>query len=328
MKKILITGGTGFIGSTLAAALVSRGYTVSILRRASSDTSRVNGLDVRHCLGDVRDAESLRAHVRGHDTVFHTAAMISFWKPRRGEMTDINVNGTRSVVDACLAEGVNRLVHTSSIAAIGRPREPGSCADETSAFNWAKRNNGYKASKHAAEEVVRGGIGRGLDAVIVNPGVVIGPGDTAFNGGQIIRSVVRGLALFYPKGGMNVVYVNDVVNGMIAAADRGVCGERYILGGENVTHREAFTVTAQVTGGRPPFLPIPVSGVRAGARLFDLWGAVTGREPMLTSELVSGAGLFNWYSSDKAARDLGYTITPFREAIRLTYEWYRREKYL
>jgi len=328
MNNILITGGTGFIGSALAAALVARGFSVSILRRASSDLSRIDGLDVRHCIGDVRDADGLRTHVRGHDTVFHTAAMISFWKPRRAEMMSINVDGTRSVVEACLAEGAGRLIHTSSIAAIGRPAAPGSHADETSVFNWAKCNNGYKASKHAAEAVVMDGIGRGLDAVIVNPGVVIGPGDTAFNGGQLIRSVTRGLALFYPKGGMNVVYVDDVVRGMIAAAERGARGERYILGGENVTHREAFTVTAQVTGGRAPFLPIPVSGVRAGARVFDLWGALTHSEPMLTSELVSGAGLFNWYSSQKAARDLGYTITPFREAVRLTYDWYRQRHYL
>jgi dihydroflavonol-4-reductase len=323
MNTILVTGGTGFIGSNLAAALVDRGFSVSILRRSTSDISRIKDLPVRHCIGDIGDAEGLRRHVRGHDTVFHAAAMISFWKPKHAAMFECNVNGTRAVVDACRAEGIGRLIHTSSIAAIGRPTSPGACADETSVYNWQNRNNGYKESKHRAEAVVMDGVRAGLNAVIVNPGVVIGPGDTAFNGGSIIRTVSRGLALFYPQGGMNVVYVGDVVRGMIAAAELGVSGERYILGGENVTHRQAFSVTAEITGNRPPFLPIPLAGVKLGARVFDCWGAITRREPMLTSELVSGAGLFNWYSSEKAVRDLGYTITPFRDAVRLTFDWYR-----
>jgi dihydroflavonol-4-reductase len=328
MKNILITGGTGFIGSNLAAALLKRGYTVSILRRPSSDTSRINGLNVRHCLGDLLDAEGLRAHVRGHDTVFHTAAMISFWKPRHAAMFDVNVNGTKTVVNACLDEGVSRLVHTSSIAAIGHPAAQGSSADEESPYNWQNHNNGYKQSKHLAEAAVMDGVRRGLNAVIVNPGVVIGPGDTAFNGGMIIRTVAQGLALFYPKGGMNVVYVGDVVEGQIAAALRGVPGERYILGGENVTHRQAFSITAEIVGARAPFLPVPLTAVTLGARLFDLWGTLTRREPLLTSELISGAGLFNWYNSGKAVRELAYSITPFRDAVAKTYAWYTEKNLL
>jgi dihydroflavonol-4-reductase len=323
MNNILITGGTGFIGSRLAAELVARGYSVSILRRASSDISRIRHLDVRHCIGDVRDEQTLRAHVRGHDTVFHTAAVISFWKPNHPAMFDINVNGTRSVLNACAAEGIGRLMHTSSIAAIGHPVHNGDSADETCIFNWGPRNNGYKQSKRLAEEEVLKSVGGGLDAVIVNPAVVIGPGDTSFNGGKIIQTTARGMALFYPQGGMNVVYVDDVVNGMIAAALHGRAGERYILGGENVTHREAFTVAAEVTGRRPPFIPVPVGLVKLAASAFDCWGMLSRREPMITSELVSGAGLFNWYSSEKAVRELNYTITPFRDAVRRTYEWYR-----
>jgi dihydroflavonol-4-reductase len=323
MKNIFITGGTGFIGSALAAALVHQGFSVSILRRASSDTSRIQGLDVRHCLGDVRDEQSLRTHLRGHDTVFHTAAVISFWKPNHAMMFDINVNGTRAVINACRAEGIERLMHTSSIAAIGHPAVPHAAADETCSFNWQSRNNGYKESKRLAEEEVMKAVRSGLDAVIVDPAVVIGPGDTSFNGGKIIQTAARGLALFYPRGGMNVVYVDDVVRGMIAAVLHGRSGERYILGGENVTHRRAFTVAAEITGSRAPFIPIPTALVRLGAMAFDLWGLLLGHEPMITSELVSGAGLFNWYSSDKAMRELNYTITPFREAVRSTYAWYR-----
>lgn len=328
MNNILITGGTGFIGSALAVALVDRGYCVSVLHRHTSDLTRLRNIDVRHCIGDILDVQALRTHIRGHDTVFHTAAMISFWKPRHAAMFECNVNGTRTVIDACIAEGIHRFVHTSSIAAIGRPSVRGACANETSKYNWQSRTNGYKESKHRAEIEVLNGITRGLDAVIVNPGVVIGPGDTAFNGGAIIRTAASGLALVYPQGGMNVVYVDDVVKGMIAAAERGAVGERYILGGENVTHRQAFTIAAEITGTRAPFIPLPLAGVKLGARLFDLWGMLTHREPMLTTELVSGAGLFNYYSSDKAVRELGYTITSYREAVRKTYEWYRKNHLL
>lgn len=329
MKNVLVTGGTGFIGSRLASLLLQHGCSVSILRRASSDTSRLEGLDVRHCIGDVRDEETLRRHVRGHDTVFHTAAVISFWKPNHARMFDINVNGTRTVVHACRMEGVSRLMHTSSIAAIGHPAEAGGTADERSTFNWNTRTNGYKESKRRAEEHVMKAVQDGeLDAVIVNPGVVIGPGDTSFNGGKILKTAARGLMLFYPEGGMNIVYVDDVARGMIAAVLQGRKGERYILGGDNVSHRDAFTAAAELTGRRPPFIPVPTGAVKIAAALFDCWGIISRREPLITTELVSGAGLFNWYSSEKAQRDLGYTITPYRDALRMTYEWYRSNRLL
>jgi len=321
MKNILITGGTGFIGSNLAAVLVHQGYSVRILRRASSDLFNVKTLPVEHYIGDVRDSESLRQAIRGCDTVFHTAAMVSFWRPFRALQQEINVTGTRNVVEACLGERVERLVYTSSIAAIGHPTN-GELANEATPFNWQNLDNGYKNSKHLAEKEVEKGLSQGLDAVMVNPALVIGPGDIHFNGGKIIKSVAKHQALFYIKGGANIVFVDDVVRGHIAAALRGRKGEKYILGGDNLTHKEIFQVTAEIVGGIVPRIRMPVPLLRLAARSFDVAGRILGRELLITSEMISGAGLRNWYSSEKAQRELGYTITPFREAVKKTYDWY------
>lgn len=324
MKNILVTGGTGFIGSNLAAALSQRGFAVRILRRRTSILTNVEHLSVEHRIGDVRDVDSLRAAMRGCDTVFHTAAMVTFWKPLRQLQSEVNVGGTRNVVEACLSENVERLVHTSSIAAIGHPTN-GSLADETTPFNWQNVDSGYKNSKHLAEREIAGAVARGLNAVMVNPGVVIGPGDIHFNGGKIIRSVKKHQALFYIKGGMNIVFIEDVVRGHISAAANGKTGERYILGGENLTHKQAFQITAEVIGGVVPRIQMPLPLLKLGAKFFDMVGMLTKRQPMVTSELFSGAGFFNWYSSEKARRELGYTITPFREAVARTYKWYREK---
>ena len=321
MKNILITGGTGFIGSNLAAALLQQGYAVRILHRSSSNLFNVASLSVEHRIGDVRDSESLRSAMHGCDTVFHTAAMVSFWKPVRQLQYEINIGGTKNVVEACLKENVRRLVHTSSIAAIGHPAN-GMLANESTPFNWQDVDSGYKNSKHMAEIEIAKGVERGLDAVMVNPGVVIGPGDIHFNGGKIIQSVKKHQALFYIKGGMNIVFVADVVGGHISAALKGKTGERYILGGENLTHKQAFRITAEVVGGIVPRIRIPVSILKLGGKFFDLAGRVMNKEPFVTSELFSGAGLCNWYNSEKAERELGYTITPFRDAIEKTYRWY------
>jgi dihydroflavonol-4-reductase len=321
MKNILVTGGTGFIGSNLAAVLSQQGFNVRILRRPNSNLFNVAALKVEHRIGDVRDIESLQNAIRGCDTVFHTAAMVSFWKPARQLQHEINVGGTHNVVEACLRENVERLVHTSSIAAIGHETDR-KLADESTAFNWQQADNGYKNSKHLAEGEIVKGIAQGLDGVMVNPGVVIGPGDIHFNGGKLIRSVKKHQALFYIKGGMNVVFVADVVAGHISAALKGRKGERYVLGGENVTHKQAFQITADVVGGIVPRIRMPLSILKLAGKFFDITGIILNKEPFVTSELFSGAGLYNWYSSAKAQRELDYTITPFREAVEKTYSWY------
>lgn len=321
MNTVLITGGTGFIGANLAYRLKQEGVQVRILRRETSDLRAMQGLDVDQRIGDVRDPASLHEAVKGCDTVFHCAAMVTFEKVKADEQLAVNIGGTRNVVAACIACGVEKLVHTSSVAAIGYPPD-GELATEETPFNWG-RTIGYKYSKHKAEEEVRQGVEQGLFAVMVNPSVVVGERDIHFHGGDIIRRVKKWQVPFFIEGGMNVVYVGDVVNGMITAALRGRRGARYILGGKNLTHKELFRRTARIVGGLPPIAKLPIPILRATASAIEKVCTRLNIDPILTPDLVAGAGKFNWYSSAKAERELGYRCTSFDETIRRAYKWYK-----
>ena len=327
MKNVLVTGGTGFIGSNLAIALLQEGCNVRILRRPNSDLRAIGSADVEHRLGDVRDPDSLRRAMRGCDTVFHTAAIVSYWRKERERMYETNITGTRNVVAACMEAGIQKLVHTSSVAAIGSS-EQGAWADETNSFTWEPNDAGYRISKHRAEQEVLRGVKSGLSAVMVNPSVVLGPRDIHFNGGQIVRDIYKRRLFFYVDGGMSIVYVDDVVRGHIAAARRGRTGERYILCGENLQIRDVFRITAEVVGGIVPKRKLPVSVVRTVAGLAEIIAIVTNRKPWLTRELVARAGTSYHFSCAKAQRELGYTVTPFRLAVEKTFAWYKDNKFL
>jgi dihydroflavonol-4-reductase len=321
MKNILVTGGTGFIGSNLSQKLLADGYNVRILRRQDSDLSAINGIDVEHRIADVRDKDAVRSAIRGCDTVFHTAATVSFWRKKRDLMYDVNVLGTRNVAEAALETGVERFVYTSSVATFGY-RKDGLPTDETTEFNWAPLNIPYKNSKYQAEGEVLKAMEKGLSAVIVNPTVVVGARDIHFHGGQMIRDVKRGLAPLYLDSWINVVYVGDVVFGHIQAAKKGRLGEKYILSGENLKTKEAFERTANIVGGLRPKIRVPFVFARATARVCDLVSAVTNLKPLITPELIDAAEYENPYSADKAIRELDYRITPFEVAVKEAYDWY------
>lgn len=326
MKDVLVTGGTGCIGSNLAAMLVERGCSVRLLRRERSDLRGISGIDVEHCIGDIRDAEAVRRAMRGCDTVFHTAAVVSFARRNARMQHDVNVLGTRTVVEACLAAGVTHLVHTSSVATIGHV-PPGELATERTPFNWSLRS-GYRVSKLKAEHEVMKGIERGLDAVIVNPSVVVGERDVYRHGGQIVLSVKKGRVPAYIDGGMSVVYVGDVVRAEIAAAGRGRRGERYIVSGENLTHKDIFTLTAKIVGGFRPLFKLPIPFLRGAAALMEKASNLAGVEPLISPDLVEGAGKYSWFDCTKAQRELGHRVTPFEVAVRSAFEWYRTHGFL
>ncbi|MGB2869349.1 MAG: SDR family oxidoreductase [Bacteroidota bacterium] len=326
MKTCLVTGGNGFIGSNIALALLNAGCGVRVLHRHNSDLRALEGATVEHCIGDVRDPDSLRRAIKGCDTVFHTAAIVSYWRKERELMYDVNIRGTRNVVEACLDLGVEKLVHTSSIAALG-PAENGEPIDEAAPFNWDRFDVGYRISKNKAELEVLRGVRQGLQAVIVNPSVVIGPRDVQFHGGQLIRDVRKRRIFYYPDGGINIVYVDDVVRGQLAAAQRGRIGERYILCGENLTHRQALTTIADVVGGLRPFFKLPSLLAKRIAGTAEGVANMTGFRPWVTRELIAGIGLNSWFTCRKAERELGYAMTPFRDAVEMTFRWYR-EKHL
>jgi dihydroflavonol-4-reductase len=326
MRAALVTGGSGCVGSALAIRLHHLGVRVRVLIRPGSDIRMLEGIPVDAYTGDICDAGVLRKAMEGCDAVFHTAAFVSFARKAGEEQHRVNVLGTRAVVRACIDSGVRSLVHASSVTAIGTPppREP---ADETLAADRSEAR-GYKLSKILAEDEVREGVTRGLNAVIVNPSVIIGERDTRFHGGQLIRDIRRGRIPFYVEGGMNIVYAGDVAEGMIAAASRGRAGERYILAGENLTHEEVFRRTAALIGGRPPFGRFPLSLLARLGRLVESVSGVLALEPPLTRDLAAIAGRYHWFTAAKAERELGFKATSFDRTIMAAYEWYTRNGYL
>jgi len=258
--------------------------------------------------------------MKGSDTVFHTAAMVSFWKKQRNEQLDINVGGTRNVVELCLELGVRKLVHTSSVAALGY-RTDGQLIDENTFYNWGTHIS-YKYSKHLAELEVLKSVEKGLHATIVNPSIIIGPRDINFHGGQIVRDIKRGRIPAYVDGGMNIVSVHDVVAGHLAAADHGRSGERYILGGINLTHKQVFDAAARVLHGKVPKFKAPIWAALGLAKTFEVIGNMVNKKPWITSDLLAGIGMTNWYSIEKARRQLGYEPSSVEDAMLQAYEWY------
>lgn len=324
MRKTLVTGATGCVGSNLIAALIKAGYQVCAFRREHSNLFTLHDIDVEHIVGDIRDKGALRKAIRGCDTVFHVAGVVGFWKKKRKEQYEVNALGTRNVVEACLELGVQKLIHTSTVAALGYriPTSREQLVDESIEYNWGSEI-GYRYTKHLAEQEILRGVGQGLNATIVNPSVIIGPRDIHFHGGSIIRSVKRGTAIVYIDGGLNLVNVHDVVAGHIAAAEWGRSGERYILGGINLTHRQAFELAARVVGGHRPKLKVPFRFATLLGTMFDLIGEITNWQPWITSDLLAGANRYQWYSIEKAKRELGYEPTSVEDAMKEAYEWYR-----
>jgi dihydroflavonol-4-reductase len=230
------------------------------------------------------------------------------------------------VVEACLANGISKLVHTSSVAAIGFPGKDQLATEETEFKPVAASN--YSISKYLAEKEVKAGVKRDLNAVIVNPSVVVGERDIHTHGGELVLSSKRGWIPFYISGGMNIVYVGDVAEGHIAAAERGRIGERYILAGENLTHKEIFERTARLLGVRPPMARLPLPLFKAGVAVLRLVSEQLGKEPWVSSGLTRWAGRNNWFSCEKAKRELGYSVTPFDQTILACYHWYREHGFV
>jgi dihydroflavonol-4-reductase len=326
MRTALVTGGTGLVGSNLVLALLRRGVRVRTLARGSDDRDRPSG-DAECVRGDVRESDSVRRAMKGCDTVFHTAAIISHWSREREQMFDINVGGTRTVIDAALRQGVERFVHTSSIATIG-PDPNDDVMTEQTPFVPGSRPVGYRMSKWASEQVALGAVGNGLPAVVVNPAVIMGPGDHRIHGGRIVLDVARRRIFYATQGGTNIVSVDDVVEGHIAAATQGRVGERYILAGENRPFTEIFQIVAEETGGVAPKFVVPTPLVRTIAGVVESLASVLRLRPWVTRELVSGIGRHRRYSSEKAVRELGYEARSLRQTVRETVEWFRAEDLL
>ncbi len=325
--KVLVTGGTGFLGSQIVAALVRRGDRVAVLRRANSSLVGLAGLEVEHFIGDILEAEAVGRALKGCDLVFHTAAISSYWRAQRELIYRVNVEGTRVVMEACLAAGIPRVVHTSSVAAIGVPRD-GVPADESMPFDAFSAGWSYGDSKHQAESEVHHAVERGLQAVIVNPAAVIGPGDHYLVSSSMVVEFAKRSIPAVPPGGLCVADVDAVVRGHLAAAERGRVGERYILGGENLTSREIAATICAIAGRPAPRLILPRWALEPMAAAVDAYNRVSPRPPAVSGEQLRLSAYKVFYDSSKAVRELGYPILPFSGAAERAYRWYQEHGYL
>jgi dihydroflavonol-4-reductase len=325
--KVLVTGGTGFVGSQIVAALVRRGDRVRVLRRANSSLIALEGLETEHAIGDILEPESVTRAVAGCDLVFHVAALSSYWRAQRAQVYRVNVEGTRVVMDACVAAGVPRVVHTSSAAAVGIPRD-GRPADERMPFDALSRSFAYADSKHQAEGEVYRAIERGLPAVIVNPVAIIGPGDHYLISSSMVVEFARRPIPAVPSGGLCVADIDAVVQGHLTAAERGRVGERYILGGENLTHLQTAAIICAIAGRPAPRLTIPAWLLGPVAAAVAAFNRINPRPPVVSGEQLRLAAYNVFYDSSKAVAELGYPLLPFRPAAERAYHWYLRHGYM
>ena len=327
--QILITGASGFVGSAVARKLVSEQFSVRALVRRDSPRFHLDGTDLEFAVGDIRDAVAVRRAMSGIRYVFHVAADYRLWARDRGEIFAANVEGTRNVMQEAVRAGVERVVHTSSVATL-RLRPDGTAADETVRLSEPEGIGTYKRSKIAAERLVEAMIANdGLPAVIVNPSTPIGPRDVKPTPtGRIIVEAATGRIPGFVDTGLNLVHVDDVAAGHLAALRHGVVGERYILGGENVLFADMLADVAHLVDRRPPRLRVPRALVLSAAYAAEAMARFTGREPFATLDGIRMAEHRMFFSAAKAERDLGFRARPYREAIADAIQWFREAGYL
>ncbi len=326
---VLMTGASGFVGSAVARKLLAAGFSVRALMRRRSSLANLAGLDIEIVEGDMRDRASVRAATAGARCVFHVAADYRLWTPDPASLIADNVEGTRIVMEEALHASVERVVYTSSVATLAL-RADGAPADESRSLNEREGIGAYKRSKIAAERVVKHMVERNrLPAVIVNPSTPIGPRDARPTPtGRVIVEAAAGRMPAFLDTGLNLVHVDDVAEGHLAALRRGRIGERYILGGENVLFSEMLADIAHIVKGRPPRLKLPWWAVLPLAYVAELIAARTGREPFATRDGVRMARHRMYFTSAKAQRDLDFTSRPYREGLEDAVRWFRANGYL
>jgi dihydroflavonol-4-reductase len=276
----------------------------------------------------MRDPDGLRRALQGCRYVFHVAADYRLWARDPEEIVRNNVEGARAMVAALAGSGVERLVYTSSVATLAL-RPDGTPADEDAPLAESQAIGAYKRSKVAAERDIERAAAGGLPAVIVNPSTPVGPHDVRPTPtGRIIVEAASGRMPAFVDTGLNLVHVDDVAEGHLLALERGRIGERYILGGQDVSLREILAAIAELTGRRAPGLSLPIRPLYPLAAAAELVGRLTGREPFLTKDALTMAGHHMYFSSGKAERELGYAARPYREGLRDALAWFRTQGYV
>ncbi|GIU73280.1 MAG: dihydroflavonol-4-reductase [Bryobacteraceae bacterium] len=323
MKPALVTGASGFLGWHVAQALLRRGIPVRALVR---NPKAVTDLDAELVAGDLRDAAAVRRAAEGCGLVFHVAADYRLWTPRPREMYESNVGGTRNVLEAARQAGAERIVYTSTVGCIGFVK--GGLGDETTPVSLHDMTGHYKRSKWLAEQEALAAAREGLPVVIVNPTAPVGAHDVKPTPtGQTILDFLRGRMPAYVDTGLNIVDAADAAEGHWLACERGRAGERYILGGENLTLKQIFDILSRLTGLPAPRLRLPWSVAFAAALVNTAWAGLTGRPPRAPLDAVRMARKKMWVTHAKAERELGYRPGPAETALRHAVDWFRDHGY-
>ncbi len=317
--RVFVTGGNGFIGSVVARQLAAAGHRIACLLRPASDTSRLAGVDHERADGDVRDAESLRAGMAGAGAVIHRASLSSWDLIDSPEMKDVVLGGTRNVLEAARDLGVGRVVFVSSATAVGASPRP-DVLDESAPYNLAsERGLTYSHYKHQAEALCLEAVARGQDVVMVNPAEVYGPNDTAFVTAGNLIDFAKSNPVLVCRGGTSVAFVDDVALGIVRAMERGRSGERYILGGPNVTLEELAQETLSILSRRARVWVLPNRLIRAVTKV------ATGLRIKLpyNPRVIPYATRYWFVDSSKAQRELGVSFRSARETLEPTLTWLR-----
>ena len=323
----LVTGGTGFIGANVARELVAAGATVRVLARPGGDRRALAGVKVEIVEGDLLDRASVRRALGGVRSVYHVAADYRLWTPDPARLYRTNVDGTRVVLEAAGEAGVTRVVHTSSVGAVGIP-EDGRPGTEDTPVTLADMVGHYKRSKFLAEQVALEFARRGLPVVVVNPSAPIGPWDVKPTPtGQMIVDFMRGRMLASVDTGLNIVHVRDVARGHLLAAERGTPGQRYILGHRDLSLADIFGVLAEITGRRAPRFRVPYAVAWLGAACCETVARVTGRPPAVPLTAVRMARKRMYFSPARAVRELGLPQTDVRTALADAVAWFEVHGY-
>jgi dihydroflavonol-4-reductase len=320
--KALVTGATGFVGAAVARLLLNEGWQVRALARKGSDRCNLQGLALEVALGDLTDPTSLERALADCTALFHVAADYRLGVRNPGQLYQTNVEGTRHVLTAARKAGVERIVYTSSVATLGIPGD-GSPGNEQTPVGLTDMIGHYKRSKFLAEQVAREFAANGLPVIVVNPSTPVGPGDVKPTPtGQIILDAARGHMPAYVDTGLNIVHVDDVAAGHLKAFHEGRIGERYVLGGHDMTLRQILSDVSRLVGRTPPRVRLPHSLVLPIAYLAEGSAHILGRSTRVTVESVRMSRKRMFFSSAKAQRELGYTWRAATEAFADAVRWF------
>ena len=327
--KTLVTGSTGFLGSAILRKLLEDGREVKVLIREKSNTTNIDGIDVEIAYGDLRDSDSLQSALNGCDVLYHTAAYYSLWDQNKQIIYDINVEGTRKILKAAQLKNIEKVVYTSTVGCVGLNKDT-TPSNEDTPFDLNTLSNDYKQSKYQAEQVVLEFARNGLPVVIVNPSTPVGPRDIKPTPtGKIILDFLNRKMPAYLETGLNLIDVDDCARGHILAEQKGIPGERYILGNQNMSLFDILITLEKITGLKAPRIKMPFwVALSAGWACEMISNNLTGKPPAVPLAGVKMAKYFMYFDSSKAIQKLGLPQSSTENALRRSVDWFKNNNYL